>query len=53
MPRPSYQRTLEAAQQEAALAVRLFNDPAKARSFEAFVVHMYVAWLYLSTHRTS
>lgn len=39
--------TLEAARREATLAVRLYNDPTENRSFEAFVVHMHVAWLYL------
>ncbi|MFT3714405.1 MAG: DUF3644 domain-containing protein [Gordonia sp. (in: high G+C Gram-positive bacteria)] len=38
---------MEAARSEAILAVRLFNDPIEPRSFEAFVVHMHVAWLYL------
>jgi hypothetical protein len=38
---------VEASQDEATLAVRLYNDPAEARSFEGFVVHMHVAWLYL------
>jgi hypothetical protein len=32
---------------EAQLAVRLYSDPSEARSFEGFVVHMYLAWLYL------
>lgn len=48
MPRPPrWTPTLEAAGREATLAVRLFNDPSEPRSFEAFVVHMHVAWLYL------
>ncbi|MCU1673476.1 MAG: hypothetical protein JWN77_1589 [Frankiales bacterium] len=38
---------LEASADEACLAVRLYNDPQQARSFEAFVVHMHMAWLYL------
>ena len=38
---------LHAARDEATLAVRLYNDSAEARAFEAFVVHMHVAWLYL------
>lgn len=38
---------LEASADEACLAVRLYNDPAQPRSFEAFVVHMHLAWLYL------
>ncbi len=27
--------------------MRLYNDPAEARSFESFVIHMHLAWLYL------
>jgi hypothetical protein len=27
--------------------VRLYNDPSETRSFEGFVVHMHLAWLYL------
>jgi len=38
---------VEASRHEAALAVRLYNDPAETRSFEGFVVHMHLAWLYL------
>jgi hypothetical protein len=29
------------------LAVRLYNDPSESRSFEGFIVHMHLAWLYL------
>ncbi|MGU3435913.1 DUF3644 domain-containing protein [Actinomycetes bacterium M1A6_2h] len=48
MPRPSrWVSALEAAKAEACLAVRLYNDPNERRSFEAFVVHMHLAWLYL------
>lgn len=25
----------------------MYNDPAETRSFEAFVIHMHLAWLYL------
>jgi len=32
---------------EACLAARLYNDPSEPRSFESFVVHMHLAWLYL------
>lgn len=39
---------LEASADEACLAVRLYNDPSQPRSFEAFAVHMHMAWLYLS-----
>ncbi|MEU4248095.1 DUF3644 domain-containing protein [Amycolatopsis sp. NPDC026612] len=38
---------VDASRDEAQLAVRLYNDPAEARSFEGFVVHMHLAWLYL------
>ncbi len=38
---------VEASRDEASLAVRLYNDPAEVRSFEGFVIHMHLAWLYL------
>jgi len=38
---------VEASRDEASLAVRLYNDPSEGRSFEGFVVHMHLAWLYL------
>jgi len=38
---------VEASRDKASLAVRLYNDPAEVRSFEGFVVHMHLAWLYL------
>lgn len=44
---PRWQATLDASIEEACLAVRLYNDPAESRSFESFVVHMHLAWLYL------
>lgn len=44
---PRWQATLDASIEEACLAVRLYNDPAESRSFEGFVVHMHLAWLYL------
>lgn len=44
---PRWQSTLDASLEEACLAVRLYNDPAEGRSFEGFVVHMHLAWLYL------
>lgn len=48
MARPSkWSSALDAAVAEACLAVRLYNDPGERRSFEAFVVHMHLAWLYL------
>lgn len=44
---PRWQATLDASVEEACLAVRLYNDSAEARSFEGFVIHMHLAWLYL------
>lgn len=44
---PRWQATLDASVQEACLAVRLYNDSAETRSFEGFVIHMHLAWLYL------
>ncbi len=44
---PRWQATLDASVQEACLAVRLYNDAAEVRSFEGFVIHMHLAWLYL------
>ncbi|MFG1765752.1 DUF3644 domain-containing protein [Micromonospora parva] len=38
---------IAASQAEGSLAVRLYNDPVEGRSFEGFVVHMHLAWLYL------
>ena len=38
---------VEASRDEASLAVRLYNDPTEVRSFEGFVIHMHLAWLYL------
>ena len=38
---------VEASRDEASLAVRLYNDATDIRSFEGFVVHMHLAWLYL------
>jgi hypothetical protein len=38
---------IAASRAEASLAVRLYNTPAEDRSFEGFVVHMHLAWLYL------
>lgn len=44
---PKWQATLDASIAEACLAVRLHNDAAEPRSFESFVIHMHLAWLYL------
>lgn len=46
-PRPKWHATLIAARHEAVLAVHLYNDAGEPRSFEGFVVHMHMAWLYL------
>lgn len=46
-PRPRFMHMVDASRDEAQLAVRLYNDPAETRSFEGFVVHMHLAWLYL------
>lgn len=45
--RTRWARNLGAARDEAVLAVSLYNDPSERRSFEGFVLHMHVAWLYL------
>jgi len=48
VPRPArWKSSVEAARDEACLAVKLYNDPSEKRSFESFVVHMHLAWLYL------
>lgn len=47
MPPPVWARMVDSARDEATLAVRLYNDPHAKRSFEGFVIHMHVAWLYL------
>jgi hypothetical protein len=48
MARPAkWKAMVQASADEACLAVRLYNDPAERRAFEAFVVHMHMAWLYL------
>jgi hypothetical protein len=44
---PKEIKIVMAARQEAALAVRLYNDPGASRSLEGFIVHMNLAWLYL------
>lgn len=38
---------VKASQQEALLAVDLYNGRGNERLFEAFFVHMHIAWLYL------
>jgi hypothetical protein len=46
-PPKKYWHIVKASRDEACLAARLYNDPSEVRSFEAFVVHMHLAWLYL------
>ncbi|WP_425518485.1 DUF3644 domain-containing protein [Mycobacterium spongiae] len=47
MARPQrWELLLRASQQEALLAVSLFNDPGRERALEGFVVHMHIAWMY-------
>ncbi|WP_433600730.1 DUF3644 domain-containing protein [Nocardia sp. CA-135953] len=47
MARPQlWQRQLQASQQEALLAVRLYNDTSRERALEGFIIHMHIAWLY-------
>src|SRR2546423_6042674 len=45
--RAQWRLTLEAAKEEALLAVDLYNQPKAARKLEGFFVHMHMAWLYL------
>ncbi|WP_083335738.1 DUF3644 domain-containing protein [Mycobacteroides saopaulense] len=48
MARPPHWRCMiDAARDEACVAVRMYNDPSARRSFEGFIVHMHLAWLYL------
>jgi hypothetical protein len=44
---PAWAATLAAAREEASFAVQLYNDSARPRTFEGFVIHMHIAWLYL------
>lgn len=46
-PPTRFMQMVESSRDEASLAVRLYNNPSEARSFEGFVVHMHLAWLYL------
>lgn len=46
-PPTRFRQMVETSRDEASLAVRLYNDPSEARSFEGFAVHMHLAWLYL------
>jgi hypothetical protein len=45
--RPKWWHQLQAAKNEARLAVDLYNRPTESRSLEGFVVHMHLAWLYM------
>ena len=47
MPAPRWRGMVKASQQEALLAVDLYNRRGNERLLEAFFVHMHIAWLYL------
>ncbi len=47
MTRPRWWSIVQASREEACLAVEMYNRPGAPRSYEAFVVHMHLAWLYL------
>lgn len=47
MPPARWRGMVEASQQEALLAVDLYNGRGNDRLLEAFFVHMHIAWLYL------
>lgn len=48
MPKPKrWQGKVKAACHEACFAVDLYNGPEVARSIEAFLIHMHIAWLML------
>jgi len=47
MRQPRWNAMVQASSDEALLAVELHNRPDTHRSFEAFTVHMHLAWLYL------
>ena len=45
--RPKWWHMLQASKKEACLATDLYNRSSSERSFEGFVVHMNMAWLYM------
>lgn len=47
MPPARWRGMVTASQQEALLAVDLYNSRGNDRLLEAFFVHMHIAWLYL------
>jgi Protein of unknown function (DUF3644) len=47
MPAARWRGMVKASQQEALLAVDLYNRRGNDRLLEAFFVHMHIAWLYL------
>lgn len=51
-PRPRWWHTLQAAKNEARLAVDLYNRQGNERQLEAFIVHMALAWLKLMQAHT-
>lgn len=51
-PRPRWWHMLQAAKNEARLAVDLYNRQGNERQLEAFIVHMSLAWLKLMQAHT-
>ncbi len=51
-PRPRWWHMLQAAKNEARLAVDLYNRQGNERQLEAFLVHMAIAWLKLMQAHT-
>lgn len=47
MRRPGWWAMVQASRDEACHAVEMYNRPGAPRSYETFVVHMHLAWLYL------
>jgi hypothetical protein len=45
--RAQWRIILQGSQQEALLAVNLYNEAGQPRRLEAFFIHMHLAWLYL------
>jgi hypothetical protein len=47
MRRPAWWSMVQASRDEACIAVEMYNRTEAPRSYETFVVHMHLAWLYL------
>lgn len=45
--RPAWWKKVDAARDEALIAVAFYNRPGSGRRLETFLVHMHMAWLYL------